>query len=79
VKVRVLVMPKTGVLDPQGRAVQRALRDLGYQAAVDARTGRVIELELATTDAAEAHALAAEMCDKLLANPVIEDYSVELP
>jgi phosphoribosylformylglycinamidine synthase len=79
VKVRVLVMPKTGVLDPQGRAVQRALRDLGYQAAVDARTGRVIELELATTDAAEAHALAAEMCDKLLANPVIEDYSVEIP
>jgi phosphoribosylformylglycinamidine synthase len=77
-RVRVLVTPKPGVLDPEGRAVHRALRDLGYASVDDVRTGRVIVLEVATTDPEEARAQVGEMCEKLLANPVIEEYSVEL-
>ena len=77
-RVRVLVTPKPGVLDPEGRAVHRALAVLGYAAATDVRTGRVILLELATSDSDEARAQVGEMCEKLLANPVIEEYSVEL-
>ena len=73
-KVRVLVRLKPGVLDPQGRAVHHALEGLGFGGVEDVRIGRVIELDLAdgTSDAA-----LEEMCRKLLANMVIEDYSVE--
>ncbi|HEX5644235.1 MAG TPA: phosphoribosylformylglycinamidine synthase subunit PurS [Erythrobacter sp.] len=73
-KVRVLVRLKPGVLDPQGRAVHHALEGLGFSGVEDVRIGRVIELDLAdgTSDAA-----LDEMCRKLLANMVIEDYSVE--
>jgi phosphoribosylformylglycinamidine synthase len=78
VKIRVLVTPKDGVLDPQGRAVQRSLRDLGYDGVSDVRTGRVIHLELDAADPDRALALAREMCEKLLANPVIESYELEL-
>ena len=78
-KVRVLVTPKPGVLDPQGRAIQRALGDLGYDDVADVRTGKVIELELSTDDPALARSLATEMCEKLLANPVIEQYELEFP
>jgi phosphoribosylformylglycinamidine synthase len=78
VRVRVLVTPKQGVLDPRGRAIQRALRDLGYEAVSDVRTGQVIHLDLATSDPEEARKLAGEMCEKLLANPVIESYELEL-
>ena len=78
-KLRVLVTPKPGVLDPEGRAVQRALADLGYDLVSDVRTGKVIELELATDDAAHARALVVEMCEKLLANPVIEQYHITPP
>lgn len=77
-KVRVLVTPKEGVLDPRGRAIQRSLRDLGYDAVSEVRTGQVIHLELATSDPDEARKLASEMCEKLLANPVIESYELEL-
>jgi phosphoribosylformylglycinamidine synthase len=77
-KVRVLVTPKPGVLDPEGRAVQRALRELGYAEVDEVHTGKVIALELATDDADRALTLAREMCDKLLANPVIESYEIEL-
>ena len=77
-KLRVLVTPKTGVLDPEGRAIQSALADLGYSDVADLRTGKIIELELATTDPDAARAQAAEMCEKLLANPVIEQYEIEL-
>ncbi|MBW2281654.1 MAG: phosphoribosylformylglycinamidine synthase subunit PurS [Deltaproteobacteria bacterium] len=77
-RVRVLVTPKQGVLDPSGRATQRALRELGYDAVSDVRTGQVIQLEIATSDADEARRLAGEMCEKLLANPVIESYEIEL-
>ena len=73
-KVRVLVRLKPGVLDPQGRAVHHALEGLGFNGVEDVRIGRMIELDLAddTSDAA-----IDEMCRKLLANMVIEDYAVE--
>ena len=77
-KARVHVTLKRGVLDPQGEAVRHALGSLGF-AGVDAvRMGKVIELELAETDEAAARARVREMCEKLLANTVIEDYAVEL-
>ena len=77
-KIRVLVTPKPGVLDPEGKAIRSALTDLGYAEVQDVRTGRVIVLELATDDPERARALGTEMCEKLLANPVIEQYDVEL-
>ena len=77
-KAVVTVMPKVGVLDPQGEAVRRALAALGFERVESARQGKVIELELAESDAARAEAAAVEMCEKLLANKVIESYSVEV-
>ncbi|RGP40838.1 Phosphoribosylformylglycinamidine synthase [Altererythrobacter insulae] len=73
-KIRVLVRLKPGVLDPQGRAVHHALEGLGFDGVEDVRIGRVIEMDVAesTSDAA-----IDEMCQKLLANMVIEDYTVE--
>lgn len=73
-KIRVLVRLKPGVLDPQGRAVHHALEGLGFGGVEDVRIGRVIEMDVAdnTSDAA-----IDDMCQKLLANMVIEDYSVE--
>ncbi|SFB70501.1 phosphoribosylformylglycinamidine synthase subunit PurS [Tropicimonas isoalkanivorans] len=77
-KATVTVMLKTGVLDPQGEAVKSALGALGF-AGVDAvRQGKVIELDLEETDAAAAEAAVTEMCDKLLANTVIESYRIEI-
>lgn len=73
-----LVTLKPGVLDAEGRQVERALRDLGYDALSEVRTGKVIQLDLDTTDPAHARRLATEMCDKLLANPVIEQYELRL-
>ncbi|MEJ1990427.1 MAG: phosphoribosylformylglycinamidine synthase subunit PurS [Maritimibacter sp.] len=75
-KVRVDVMLKTGVLDPQGEAVRHALGSLGFDGVEGVRQGKVIELDLAETDAAKAEAEARDMCEKLLANTVIESYSV---
>ncbi len=77
-KVRVDVMLKTGVLDPQGEAVRHALGSLGFDGVEGVRQGKVIELDLATADAAAAKAQATEMCEKLLANTVIESYAVEV-
>jgi phosphoribosylformylglycinamidine synthase subunit PurS len=77
-KARVTVMLKTGVLDPQGEAVRHALGSLGFQGVTGVRQGKVIELDLAQTDAALAEADVKAMCDKLLANTVIESYRVEL-
>ena len=77
-KARVTVMLKTGVLDPQGEAVRHALGSLGFQGVQGVRQGKVIELALAETDRTRAEADVKAMCDKLLANTVIESYRVEL-
>ncbi|MFU8777319.1 MAG: phosphoribosylformylglycinamidine synthase subunit PurS [Roseovarius sp.] len=77
-KARVHVMLKSGVLDPQGEAVRHALGSMGFDGVEGVRQGKVIELDLAETDAAKARATVTEMCEKLLANTVIESYSVEL-
>ncbi len=77
-KARVQVMLKQGVLDPQGEAVRHALGSLGFDGVEGVRQGKVIELDLAETDRARAEAEVRAMCEKLLANTVIERYSVEL-
>ena len=77
-KARVYVMPKAGVLDPQGKAIGHALEGLGFAGVNDVRAGKVIELELAETDAAKARAAVEEMARKLLANTVIESFRVEV-
>jgi phosphoribosylformylglycinamidine synthase subunit PurS len=77
-KARVTVMLKNGVLDVQGEAVRHALGTLGFQGVNGVRQGKVIELDLAETDAGKAEAQVKAMCDKLLANAVIESYRVEL-
>ncbi|WP_298213586.1 phosphoribosylformylglycinamidine synthase subunit PurS [Acidocella sp.] len=77
-KAIVTVMLKTGVLDPQGKAIGHALHNLGFAGVGEVRMGKVIELELAETDAARARQEAEEMARKLLANPVIESFKVEI-
>lgn len=77
-KARVYVMLKLGVLDPQGEAVRHALGALGFDGVQGVRQGKVIELDLAATDKAAAEAKVKEMCEKLLANTVIESYQIEL-
>jgi phosphoribosylformylglycinamidine synthase PurS subunit len=77
-RARVHVTLKSGVLDPQGEAVRHALGSLGFEGVGEVRIGKVIELDLAETDAAAARVRVGEMCEKLLANTVIEAYSVEL-
>jgi phosphoribosylformylglycinamidine synthase len=77
-KLKVTVFPKAGVLDPQGKAIGRALGGLGFQGVGEVRTGKVMIVELAETDAAKAKAAGEEMARKLLANTVIESFSVEL-
>lgn len=77
-KARVTVMLKQGVLDPQGEAVRHALGALGFAGVQGVRQGKVIELDLAETDAVVAEAAVRTMCDKLLANTVIESYRVEI-
>jgi phosphoribosylformylglycinamidine synthase len=77
-KARVTVMLKTGVLDPQGEAVRHALGSLGFEGVTGVRQGKVIELDLAHADAATAGADVKAMCEKLLANTVIESYRVEI-
>ncbi len=77
-KARVQIMLKDGVLDPQGEAVRHALGTLGFEGVEGVRQGKVIELDLSETDAAKAEAQAKDMCEKLLANTVIESYRVEI-
>jgi len=77
-KARVHVMLKNGVLDPQGEAVRHALGSLGFSGVEGVRQGKVIEIELAETNPEAARATVTEMCEKLLANTVIESYSIEL-
>jgi phosphoribosylformylglycinamidine synthase subunit PurS len=77
VKAIVLVRPKSGILDPQGQAVESSLRHLGFDVG-DARVGRLVELELPVESESEARAQVERMCEQLLANPLIESYEIEL-
>jgi phosphoribosylformylglycinamidine synthase len=76
-KATVLVRPKSGILDPQGQAVESALEHLGF-AVSGARVGKVIDLEVDASDAAAARAQVEQMCERLLANPLIESYEIEV-
>jgi phosphoribosylformylglycinamidine synthase subunit PurS len=73
-RVRVLIRPKEGILDPQGQAVERALPALGYEDVTNVHVGRLIELDVGDGDDVEAR--VGEMCERLLANPLIESYEV---
>jgi phosphoribosylformylglycinamidine synthase len=77
-KAIVTVMLKDGVLDPQGKAIGHALHNLGFPQVGEVRAGKVIELDLAETEAEAARAAAEEMAKQLLANPVIESFRVEI-
>jgi phosphoribosylformylglycinamidine synthase PurS subunit len=77
VKATVLVRPKSGILDPQGQAVESALEHLGFTVS-GARVGKVIDLEVDATDAAAARVQVEQMCERLLANPLIESYEIEV-
>ena len=78
IKARVTVTLKNGVLDPQGKAIEGALGTLGFSGVGHVRQGKVFDIELESADRAKAEAELKAMCDKLLANTVIENYSVEL-
>jgi phosphoribosylformylglycinamidine synthase PurS subunit len=77
-RARVHVSLKAGVLDPQGKAIGNALASLGFTGVGEVRQGKLIELELVETDPARARAQVEAMCKELLANPVIEDYAIEI-
>ncbi len=77
-RARVFVTLKPSVFDPQGRTIAEALHSLGYDAVGDVRQGKYFELDLQTDQAADARRLAAEVADKVLANPVIESYRIEV-
>ena len=77
-KARVFVTLKNGVLDPQGKAIGHALNGLGFGSVGEVRQGKVIDLDLKESDAVKAKAAVKDMCEKLLANTVIEKYEIEI-
>ena len=77
-KATIYISLKNGVLDPQGKAIENALGQLGFDDVENVRQGKMIELELADTDANQARDRLQEMCEKLLANTVIENYDIRL-
>ena len=77
-KVQIHISLKNGVLDPQGKAIENALTNLGFDKVDNVRQGKFIELDIDEDDPVEAHKQATEMCEKLLANTVIENYQVDL-
>ncbi len=77
-KARITVTLKNGVLDPQGKAIEKALGSLGFSGVGGVRQGKVFDIELAETDADKARTMLTEMCEKLIANTVIEDYAIDL-
>ena len=77
-RAKIFISFKGGVLDPQGKAVERSLHTLGYREVQDVRVGKYLEIELEAASRETAQARIREMCDKLLANPVIEDYRFEI-
>ena len=70
--MKILIRPKPGILDPQGKAIERALPALGFEGVSEVRVGRLVELEAVESDR------LGELCEKLLANPLIEDYDIEV-
>jgi phosphoribosylformylglycinamidine synthase PurS subunit len=78
IKARVTVTLKTGVLDPQGKAIEHALTGLGFDGVASVRQGKVFDIEIDGADRAKAEADLKAMCEKLLANTVIENYAVEI-
>ncbi len=77
-KARVHITPRTGVLDPQGKAIAQALGRLGFSGVDEVRQGKYIEIELEEADRDKARAVVEAMCNRLLANTVVEDYAIEL-
>ncbi|WP_319533511.1 phosphoribosylformylglycinamidine synthase subunit PurS [uncultured Cohaesibacter sp.] len=77
-KARITVTLKNGVLDPQGKAIEGALGSLGFDGVDSVRQGKVIDIELSDSDKAAAEAKLADMCEKLLANTVIENYHIDI-
>jgi phosphoribosylformylglycinamidine synthase len=77
-RVLVRVMPRAGLLDPEGQAVERALAELGFREAAEVRIGRAVELSVEAGSAEDAGRLVQAMCERLLANPVTEDFSFEV-
>ena len=77
-KAKIHVTLKSGILDPQGRAIQQSLTTLGFSSVNDVRVGKLLEVELEDTDQKQAELQLKAMCEKLLANTVIEDYRFEL-
>jgi phosphoribosylformylglycinamidine synthase len=77
-KARVTVTLKSGVLDPQGQAIEGSLRGLGFPGVASVRQGKVFDLEVDATDAESARSKITEMCEALLANTVIENYAIEI-
>lgn len=78
IKARITVTLKNGVLDPQGKAIENGLGALGFEGVASVRQGKVFDVELDTKDKKQAEADLYAMCEKLLANTVIEDYAVEM-
>jgi phosphoribosylformylglycinamidine synthase subunit PurS len=77
-KARITITLKNGVLDPQGKAIEGALHALGFAAVANVRQGKLIELDLPAADGAAARTQLEDMCEKLLANTVIENYNIEI-
>jgi len=77
-RARIIVTLKSGVLDPQGKAIEGALRSLGVEGIASVRQGKVFDVALDTADRARAEAALEAGCEKLLANPVIENYRIEI-
>ena len=77
-RAKIFVTLKRGILDPQGQAVLHALGSLGYSGVMNVRVGKLLELDLATNDRVCAEADVKAMCERLLANTIIEDYRIEL-
>jgi len=75
-KVKVIVTPKNGVLDPQGKAIQQTLNGMGFSSVKEVRQGKYFNIEIIEKDEAKAKSRAEDMCKKLLANLVIEDYQI---
>jgi phosphoribosylformylglycinamidine synthase len=77
-QVKVFVTPRKGILDPQGRAVEHSLKSLGFEGVADVKIGKYITLDVSAASAADARAQAQKMCERLLANPLIEDFTFEV-